>query len=169
MIEALQRALPELVLWGTALSVLSLVAVIVAVPWVVSRLPVDYFSSQHRHPLREQMGITAMIMALLKNLLGMVLVLLGLVMLFTPGQGLLMTLVGLSPALGTFLAGVVLADSSYRHELESDIEPFKGLLLGVFFIAVGASIDFSLITSHLPLSSQGATVCLFKIIMNIFI
>ena len=95
MIEALQRALPELVLWGTALSVLSLVAVIIAVPWVVSRLPVDYFSSQHRHPLREQMGITAMIMALLKNLLGMVLVLLGLVMLFTPGQGLLMTLVGL--------------------------------------------------------------------------
>ena len=50
--------------------------------------------------------------------------------------------VGLSPALGTFLAGVVLADNEYRHELETDIEPFKGLLLGLFFIAVGASIDF---------------------------
>jgi monovalent cation:proton antiporter-2 (CPA2) family protein len=57
----------------------------------------------------------------------------------------LMTLVGLSPALGAFLAGVVLANSEYRHELESDIEPFKGLLLGLFFIAVGASIDFDLI------------------------
>ena len=57
----------------------------------------------------------------------------------------LMTKVGLSPALGTFLAGVVLAQSEYRHELESDIEPFKGLLLGLFFIAVGASIDFQLI------------------------
>lgn len=57
----------------------------------------------------------------------------------------LMSLVGLSPALGAFLAGVVLANSEYRHELESDIEPFKGLLLGLFFIAVGASIDFALI------------------------
>ncbi len=61
------------------------------------------------------------------------------------GISLLMTLVGLSPALGTFLAGVVLADSEYRHELESDIEPFKGLLLGIFFISIGASLNFSLI------------------------
>jgi monovalent cation:proton antiporter-2 (CPA2) family protein len=58
---------------------------------------------------------------------------------------LLMTKVGLSPALGTFLAGVVLANSEYRHELVSDVEPFKGLLLGLFFIAVGASIDFHLV------------------------
>ena len=49
------------------------------------------------------------------------------------GIALLMTLVGLSPALGTFLAGVVLANSEFRHELESDIDPFKGLLLGLFF------------------------------------
>ena len=61
------------------------------------------------------------------------------------GIAVLMTQVGLSPALGTFLAGVVLADSEYKHELESDIEPFKGLLLGLFFIAVGASINFHLI------------------------
>jgi len=57
----------------------------------------------------------------------------------------LMGLVGLSPALGTFLAGVVLANSEYRHELESDIAPFKGLLLGLFFISVGSSINFGLI------------------------
>ncbi|UCF67913.1 MAG: cation:proton antiporter, partial [Acidobacteriota bacterium] len=61
------------------------------------------------------------------------------------GIALLMSRVGLSPALGTFLAGVVLANSEYRHQLETDIEPFKGLLLGLFFIAVGASIDFNLI------------------------
>ena len=60
----------------------------------------------------------------------------------------LMMLVGLSPALGTFLAGVVLANSEFRHELESDIEPFKGILLGLFFIAVGASINFKLIVEN---------------------
>jgi monovalent cation:proton antiporter-2 (CPA2) family protein len=59
-----------------------------------------------------------------------------------------MNYVGLSPALGTFLAGVVLANSEYRHELESNLEPFKGLLLGVFFITVGASIDFDLLIQH---------------------
>ncbi|TKG89604.1 potassium transporter [Puteibacter caeruleilacunae] len=64
------------------------------------------------------------------------------------GITLLMSQVGLSPALGTFLAGVVLAQSEYRHELETDIEPFKGLLLGLFFIAVGASVDFSLIAAN---------------------
>lgn len=63
------------------------------------------------------------------------------------GIAIIMTQVGLSPALGTFLAGVVLAQSEYRHELETDIEPFKGLLLGLFFIAVGASIDFHLIAN----------------------
>ncbi|MBO9536378.1 glutathione-regulated potassium-efflux system protein KefC [Herbaspirillum sp.] len=55
---------------------------------------------------------------------------------------LLMQSVGMSMALGTFLAGVLLADSEYRHALESDLEPFKGLLLGLFFIAVGMSVDF---------------------------
>jgi len=57
----------------------------------------------------------------------------------------LMEMVGLSPALGAFVAGVVLANSEYKHELESDIDPFKGLLLGLFFISVGAAIDFELI------------------------
>ena len=57
------------------------------------------------------------------------------------GIALLMTLVGLSPALGTFLAGVVLANSEYRHQLEADLDPFKGLLLGLFFITVGMRVD----------------------------
>jgi Kef-type K+ transport system membrane component KefB/voltage-gated potassium channel Kch len=61
------------------------------------------------------------------------------------GIALAMQAVGLSPALGTFVAGVVLAENEYRHELETDIEPFKGLLLGLFFIAVGASINFTLL------------------------
>ena len=65
------------------------------------------------------------------------------------GIALLMTLVGLSPALGTFLAGVVLANSEYRHELESDIDPFKGLLLGLFFITVGAAINFDLLAANI--------------------
>lgn len=60
----------------------------------------------------------------------------------------LMQLVGLSPALGAFLAGVVLANSEFRHELEGDIAPFKGLLLGLFFIGVGASINFKLIIEN---------------------
>ncbi|WP_262693154.1 monovalent cation:proton antiporter-2 (CPA2) family protein [Kordiimonas aquimaris] len=60
------------------------------------------------------------------------------------GSGLLVEFVGISMALGTFLAGVLLADSEYRHELELNIEPFKGLLMGLFFIAVGMSVDLSL-------------------------
>ncbi|ATF19189.1 monovalent cation:proton antiporter-2 (CPA2) family protein [Phaeobacter gallaeciensis] len=60
------------------------------------------------------------------------------------GISFLMTLVGLSPALGAFLAGVVLANSEFRHELESDLNPFKGLLLGLFFITVGAGINYRL-------------------------
>ncbi len=59
----------------------------------------------------------------------------------------LMELVGLSPALGAFLAGVVLAESEFRRELETDIEPFRGLLLGLFFITVGAGLNFALVAS----------------------
>jgi monovalent cation:proton antiporter-2 (CPA2) family protein len=78
-------------------------------------------------------------------------------LLLVTGIALLMTQVGLSPALGTFLAGVVLANSEYRHELESDIEPFKGLLLGLFFIGVGASVDFGLVAAR-PLAIAGLVV-----------
>jgi len=68
----------------------------------------------------------------------------GFALLLVLGIAALMESVGLSMALGAFLAGVLLADSEYRHELELDIEPFKGLLLGLFFIAVGMSIDMGL-------------------------
>lgn len=66
-------------------------------------------------------------------------------LLLVVGVAVLMQAVGLSAALGAFLAGVVLANSAYRHELESDLDPFKGLLLGLFFMAVGASINFDLL------------------------
>ncbi|MDO4878727.1 MAG: monovalent cation:proton antiporter-2 (CPA2) family protein [Neisseria sp.] len=61
------------------------------------------------------------------------------------GIATLMSLIGLSPALGAFIAGVALANSSYRHEMESNLEPFKGLLLGLFFITVGAGMNFQLL------------------------
>lgn len=67
---------------------------------------------------------------------------------FVIGIALLMLIVGLSPALGTFIAGVILANSEYRHELESDIDPFRGLLLGLFFMTVGAGIDFQLLADN---------------------
>ena len=75
------------------------------------------------------------------------------------GITLAMEFVGLSPALGTFLAGVVLAESEFRHELESNIEPFKGLLLGLFFISVGASIDFGIVAGQ-PLLVLGLVLAL---------
>ncbi len=67
------------------------------------------------------------------------------------GTAMLMQSVGLSMALGTFLAGVILADSEYRYELELDIEPFKGLLLGLFFIAIGMSLNIGLFLKHVIL------------------
>lgn len=73
------------------------------------------------------------------------------------GVAVLMNFAGLSMALGTFLAGVLLADSEYRHELEADIEPFKGLLLGLFFIAVGMSMNLRLVTER-PLLVVGCVL-----------
>lgn len=66
-------------------------------------------------------------------------------LLVVAGVAWLMQMVGLSAALGTFIAGVVLAESEYRHQLEADIEPFKGLLLGLFFMAVGAGLNLKLV------------------------
>jgi monovalent cation:proton antiporter-2 (CPA2) family protein len=74
-----------------------------------------------------------------------------------------MTYVGLSAALGAFLAGVMLAESSYRHELEADLEPFRGLLLGLFFISVGMTVDLKLIASNwLVLLAAVASVTVIK-------
>jgi CPA2 family monovalent cation:H+ antiporter-2 len=64
------------------------------------------------------------------------------------GIAFLMMLVGLSPALGTFLAGVVLANSEFRHQLEADIQPFKGILMGLFFITVGVGINFDVLLAN---------------------
>ncbi|MDJ0739971.1 MAG: monovalent cation:proton antiporter-2 (CPA2) family protein [Gammaproteobacteria bacterium] len=108
--------------WAHALVVLGAVAAVLLGGHYLSR-PMFRFIAASR--LREIFTATALLLVI--------------------GIGLLMTLVDLSPALGTFLAGVVLANSEFRHELESDIEPFKGLLLGLFFITVGAGIDFDIL------------------------
>lgn len=78
------------------------------------------------------------------------------------GVAAAMQAIGLSMALGTFLAGVILADSEYRHELEADINPFKGLLLGLFFMAVGMSVDYGLLLRE-PLKILAAVVGLVAI------
>jgi monovalent cation:proton antiporter-2 (CPA2) family protein len=74
----------------------------------------------------------------------------------------LMQVVGVSPALGAFLAGVMLAENEFRRELEADIEPFRGILLGLFFITVGASLDFGLVARH-PFLVIGLTIGLMAI------
>ena len=82
------------------------------------------------------------------------------------GIAALMSLVNLSPALGAFLAGVVLANSEFRHELEANLEPFKGLLLGLFFITVGAGINFSVLAEEWVLVfSLGAAVIAIKAVI----
>ena len=114
--------------WQTALVTLAAVALVVAIGSYLTR-PLFRFIAGAQ--LRELFTATALLMVI--------------------GIALLMSLVGLSPALGTFLAGVVLANSEYRHELESDIDPFKGLLLGLFFMSVGAGVDFGLLADNLAL------------------
>ncbi|PIE09570.1 MAG: potassium transporter [Rhodobacterales bacterium] len=111
--------------WQTALVTLAAIGTVV---FMGNYLTTPIFRFVARARLRELFVSTALMMVL--------------------GIALLMTMVGLSPALGTFLAGVVLAGSEYRHELESDIAPFKGIFLGIFFITVGASIDFALLGAH---------------------
>lgn len=112
--------------WQSALASFAMIAVVLAAGHYLTD-PIFRFVSRAR--LRELFVSTALM--------------------FVLGIALLMTLVGLSPALGTFLAGVVMARSEYRHELESDISPFKGLFLGVFFITVGAGINFTLLSENL--------------------
>ena len=90
------------------------------------------------------------------------------------GAALLTQYVGLSPALGAFIGGVLLADSEYRHELESNIEPFKGLLLGLFFISVGMSIAFSVLLTEplrilaLVLGFVGIKIAVLFVLTSIF-
>src|SRR5450432_2484034 len=86
----------------------------------------------------------------------------GFALLLVVGIAQIMAAAGVSMALGAFLAGVLLASSEYRHALETDIEPFKGLLMGLFFIAVGMSIDFGLVASR-PLEIVALVVGLLAI------
>jgi monovalent cation:proton antiporter-2 (CPA2) family protein len=82
------------------------------------------------------------------------------------GAALLMDWLGLSAALGAFFAGVVLADSNYRHQLERDLEPFKALLLGLFFISVGMSLDLNVIaTSPLTVFASAALLLMLKFLV----
>ncbi|HDM8260914.1 TPA: glutathione-regulated potassium-efflux system protein KefB [Proteus mirabilis] len=74
------------------------------------------------------------------------------------GSALFMEMIGFSMAMGTFIAGVLLADSEYRHELEISIEPFKGLLLGLFFISVGMSLDIGILWDYLPQVLLGVVI-----------
>lgn len=87
-----------------------------------------------------------------------------LALLLVVGAALVTTYLGLSPALGAFLGGVLLADSEYRHELESNLAPFKDLLLGLFFISVGMSIDFSVVMDS-PLIVAALVVVLVAVKM----
>jgi monovalent cation:proton antiporter-2 (CPA2) family protein len=116
--------------WGDAVKALALIAALIGAGRLFVRPLLRYIAETR---LRE--------------------VFVGFSLLLVLGTAALMQWVGLSMALGAFLAGVMLADSEYRHELELDIDPFKGLLLGLFFIAVGMSIDLGLFGSapHLVL------------------
>jgi glutathione-regulated potassium-efflux system protein KefB len=116
------EALAALPGWAQALIILAVIAAIIVAGRHLLRPIFRFIAEAH---LREIFTATALLLVI--------------------GIALMMDFVGLSPALGTFLAGVVLSDSDYRHELESDIEPFKGLLLGLFFLTVGAGIDFGLL------------------------
>lgn len=78
-------------------------------------------------------------------------VMLGAALFVVLGSAMLMQLAGFSMAMGAFIAGIFLADSSYRHELEANIEPFRGLLLGLFFIGVGLSIDLKVLENSWPI------------------
>jgi monovalent cation:proton antiporter-2 (CPA2) family protein len=124
-------ALSGLPPWAQALAALAAVAAVVFISHRLLRYVFRYVAASG---LREMFTAVALLVV--------------------AGVAGLMHLVGLSAALGTFIAGVVLAESEYRHQLEADVEPFKGLLLGLFFIAVGAGLDLGLVAAE-PLKIAG--------------
>jgi CPA2 family monovalent cation:H+ antiporter-2/glutathione-regulated potassium-efflux system ancillary protein KefC len=119
------QLLADLPNWSYAILVLAVIATVIFGGFYLSR-PLFRFVAQSG--LREVFTATALMLVI--------------------GIAALMSLVGLSPALGTFIAGVVLANSEFRHELETNLEPFKGLLLGLFFITVGAGINFTVLAQY---------------------
>lgn len=126
--------------WIHAIFVLFSIATVIIVGHYLSR-PLFRFIAQTE--LRELFTATALLLVI--------------------SIAILMNLVGLSPALGTFLAGVVLANSEFRNELQNDLEPFKGILLGLFFITVGAEIDFKSIVNNINMVIMGVlTIVIIK-------
>lgn len=117
--QAFMAGLPG---WAATLTTLAAVLVVILIGQYVIRPVFRFVVASHLHEMETAMSLLIVV-----------------------GIASLMILVGLSPALGTFLAGVMLAGSEFRHALESHIEPFKGLLLGLFFITVGAGMDFGML------------------------
>lgn len=133
--------------WQYALMVISAITAIVIGGHYLSRPLFNYIAKTR---LKEIFTITALMLIV--------------------GIALLMNLIGLSAALGTFLAGVVLATSEFRHALESNIEPFKGILLGLFFITIGAGTDFSLLADNFVLIASltvGVMALKFLVLMGL--
>tara|TARA_R110002049_G_scaffold140930_9_gene302434 strand:- start:40772 stop:42682 length:1911 start_codon:yes stop_codon:yes gene_type:complete len=138
--HAAQSFVQSLPAWGVTLVTLGAIASIIIVGVFFTRPVFRFIHSAH---LREMYTALALLIVV--------------------GISFLMMVVGLSPALGAFLAGVVLASSEFRHELETDLEPFKGLLLGLFFITVGAGINFELLFAKpLILVSMALLVIIVK-------
>jgi CPA2 family monovalent cation:H+ antiporter-2 len=141
---SLVSALPG---WGHALVVVGAIAAVIVGGYYLSR-PLFRYVVQSR--LREIFTATALMLII--------------------GIAALMSLVSLSPALGAFLAGVVLGSSEFRHELKASIEPFKGLLLGLFFITVGAGINFGvLVTEWATVVALAAAVIVGKALVLLVI
>lgn len=114
-------------LWEKTLTVVGLVTVLIAFGHYAVRHALHYIA---RTGVREIFTATALLLVV--------------------GVTFIMLSAGLTPAMGAFIAGVILADSEYKHEIENQIEPFKSLLLGLFFISVGMSINFDVFSNHIP-------------------
>ncbi|KRW96703.1 monovalent cation:proton antiporter-2 (CPA2) family protein [Paracoccus sp. MKU1] len=134
--EAFMHSLPG---WAAALVTLGAVAAVVLIGQYLIRPLFRWVYTARLHELDTAMALLIVV-----------------------GIASLMEFVGLSPALGTFLAGVMLAGSEFRHELEGQIAPFKGLLLGLFFITVGAGMNFRLLFEY-PVTVLGITVTVIAI------
>jgi CPA2 family monovalent cation:H+ antiporter-2 len=137
--KEMARLIDGLPAWAAALATLGMVGAIIGAGHYLSRPVFRYVHASH---LPEMGTFIALLMV--------------------AGIAVLMSLVGLSPALGTFVAGVVLANSEFRHQIESDIKPFKGLLMGLFFMTVGVGIEMQVLAQS-PLLIGGAVLALLAI------
>ncbi len=122
--------LEDLLWWGTGFSLATLVATVVTVPWVVGRLPPDYFSQPRRAVLPQDRSFPGLLLMGAKNLLGAVLLLMGFVMLFTPGQGLL-----------TLLVGLLLMNFPGKYRLERALVAQPGVFRGLNWLRRRQGVD----------------------------